>query len=157
MHRVHLQSLRTRKMWHKVNFLMRNLTGLNVKICYFSTGCPIKIKEPCLTYDLLISGKRTIRYTPYPRYLAYVKCKQLHPGFELWSLSPFPTEIIATPQVLSYTHTHTHIYIYIYYHSVLWKYNIRKFHQHRCLLRQHSNIMQFVGPTTHYAIKLLLI
>ena len=46
-----------------------------------------------------------------------MKRKYLHPGFELWSTIPFPTEItvtLNTPQSLSICLSVSYLYIYIY-------------------------------------------
>ena len=49
-----------------------------IQLSFFKTDCLISAKEPNLSY-LPIAGRE--------------KCKQPHPGFELWSLIPFPPMI----------------------------------------------------------------
>ena len=85
------------------------------------TDCYTMIKEPSLPNYLPINGGRI-------EYKCYVKSKQHHPRFELWSPCLFPVVITITSQayiairfgalfmrwicVCIYTPIHTHVYLY---------------------------------------------
>ena len=84
------------RIWHKVIFFKRSLTGLNSEFSFSLTSCLLKAEGPSLSYYLPIAGGRIIGFIPFPRVL--VKCNQSRPGFELVPPCPFPTTITITPR-----------------------------------------------------------
>ena len=63
------QPLRSGRIWHKVNFLKRSLTGLNSEFSFSETSCLTKAEELSLPYYLPIAGGRIIGFIPFPRVL----------------------------------------------------------------------------------------
>ena len=57
---IFTQPLRSGRIWHKVNFFKRSLTGLNSEFSFSKTICLTKAKEPRLPYYLPIAGGRII-------------------------------------------------------------------------------------------------
>ena len=58
------------RMQYNVNFLKRSLTGFNSEFSFFETGCPIKVKELCLSYYLSIARWKIVGFIPSSRVLA---------------------------------------------------------------------------------------
>ena len=86
-----------------------SLTGMNLKFSFFQAGCHIKVKEPNLLYYSTLRWRKNNWIHTFPQvYKRYVRWKLSRPGFELWSLCPFPTTKTVTLWTLPY------IYIYIY-------------------------------------------
>ena len=54
-------------MWHKVNF-KRSLTGW-IQFSFSKAGCHTKVKEPNLSYYLLVAGGRITGFLSFPRIL----------------------------------------------------------------------------------------
>ena len=69
------QTLRSGRIWHKVNFFKRSLTGLNSEFSFSLTNCLNKAEELSLSYYLPIAGGRIIGFIPFPRVL--VVCEML--------------------------------------------------------------------------------
>ena len=63
------QPLRSGRIWHKVNFFKRSLTGLKSEFSFSYTSCQTKAEEPSLSYYLPIAGGRIIGFIPFPRIL----------------------------------------------------------------------------------------
>ena len=61
-------------MWHKI-ILKRSLTGLNLEFSFSQISCLTKIKEPGLSYYLLIAEGRIFGFIYFSRVLAL--CKML--------------------------------------------------------------------------------
>ena len=77
------QPLRSGRIWHKVNFFKRILTGLNSEFSFSSTSCLTKAEEPSLSYYLPIAGGRIIGFIPSPRVL--VLCEMLSVSSRIWT------------------------------------------------------------------------
>ena len=65
------QPLRTGRIWHKVSFFKRSLTGLNSEFSFSKTSCLTKAVEPSLPYYWPIAGGRIIGFIPFPRVLVW--------------------------------------------------------------------------------------
>ena len=87
----------TGRTQRKVNFYQLP-DASNSEFFFFLTGCHTKVKEPSLSYFLPIAGGRIVGSLLSQVYQRYVKCKQIHPVFELGSLGLFPTTITDTMQ-----------------------------------------------------------
>ena len=75
--------LRSGRIWHKVNFFKRSLTGLNSEFSFSETSCLTKAKEPSLPYYLPIAGGRIIGFIPFPRVL--VLCEMQSVSSRIWT------------------------------------------------------------------------
>ena len=77
------QPLRLGRIWHKVNFFKRSLTGLNSEFSFSKTSCLTKAEEPSLPYYLPITGGRIFGFIPFPRVL--VLCEMLSVRYRIWT------------------------------------------------------------------------
>ena len=77
------QPLRSGRIWHKVNFFKRSLTGLNSEFSFSLTSCLTKAEEPSLSYYLPIAGGRIIGFIPFPRVL--VLCEMQSVSSRIWT------------------------------------------------------------------------
>ena len=94
---IFTQPLRSGRIWHKVNFLKRSLTGLNSDFSFSKTSCLTKAEEPSLSYYLPIAGGRIIGFIPFPKGISAM-WNVISPGFELVSPCPIPATITITPR-----------------------------------------------------------
>ena len=117
------QPLRSGRIWHKVNFFKRSLTGLNSEFSFSKTSCLTKAEEPSLpwrennwihtfpnvkwihTFPYVKCNVKWIHTFPYVKCnvkwihtFPYVKCNQSCTGFELVSPCPYPVTITITPR-----------------------------------------------------------
>ena len=112
------QPLRTGRIWHKVNFFKRSLTGLNSKFSF--SYCLTKTKEPSLPYYLPISGGKLIGFIPFPVVLVL---------FEMQSISSWIWTRVDDGNYysmgISLFNTHRHyVYIYVYIYIYIYIYII---------------------------------
>ena len=77
------QLLRLGRIWHKVFFLKRSLTGLNSEFSFSLTSCLNKAEEHSLSYYLPIAGRRSIGFIPFPRVL--VLCEMQPVSSRIWT------------------------------------------------------------------------
>ena len=75
--------LRSDRIWHKVNFFKRSLTGLNSEFSFSLTSCLTKAEEPSLSYYLPIAGGRIIGFIPFPRVLGL--CEMQSVSSRIWT------------------------------------------------------------------------
>ena len=75
--------LRSGRIWHKVNFFKRSLTGLNSEFSFSSTSYLTKTEVPSLSYYLPIAGRRIIGFIPFPRIL--VRCEMQSVSSRIWT------------------------------------------------------------------------
>ena len=83
--RYHIyHSLRSGRIWHKVNFFLnRSLTGLKSEFSFSLTSCLTKAEEPNLSYYLPIAVGRIIGFIPFPRVL--VLCEMQSVSSRIWT------------------------------------------------------------------------
>ena len=120
IYRSHIyQPLRSGRIWHKVKFFKRSLTGLNSEFSFSWTSCLSKAEEPCLSYYLPKAGGRIIWFIPFPRVL--VLCEMQSVSSRIWTRVAVSNSCVDNHYTLSthththtQTHTHTHIYIFIH-------------------------------------------
>ena len=105
---IFTQLLSLGRIWHKVNFLKRSLTGLNSEFSFSKTSCLTKAEEPSLPYYLPIAGGRIIGSIPFPRVL--VLCEMQSVTSRIWTCvtvsisyddNYYPSRIV-TPQTQRY-------------------------------------------------------
>ena len=77
------QPLCSGRIWHKVNFFKRSLTGLNSEFSFSETSSLTKAEEPSLSYYLPIAGGRIIGFIPFPRVL--VLCEMQWVSSRIWT------------------------------------------------------------------------
>ena len=77
------QPFRSGRIWHKVNFLKRGLTGLNSEFFFSWTSCLTRTEEHSLPYYLPIAGGRIIGFIPFPRVL--VLCEMQPVSSRIWT------------------------------------------------------------------------
>ena len=77
------QPLRSGRIWHKVNFLKRSLTGLISEFSFSYTCCLTKAEEPSLSYYLPIAGGRITGFIPFLRVL--VLCEMQSVSSRIWT------------------------------------------------------------------------
>ena len=66
---IFTQPLRSGRIWHKVNFFKRSVTGLNSEFSFSYTSCLTKAEEPRMPYYLPIARGRIIVFIRFPRVL----------------------------------------------------------------------------------------
>ena len=69
--------LRSGRIWHKVNFFKRSLTGLNSEFSFSLTSSLTKAEETNLPSNLPIAGGRIIGFIPFPRVLVLCEMQSL--------------------------------------------------------------------------------
>ena len=84
---IFTQPLRSGRIWHKVNFFKRSLTGMNSEFSF------TKAEEPSLPYYLPLAGGGIIGFI-----LVSAMWNAISPGFELVSPCPIPATITITPR-----------------------------------------------------------
>ena len=77
------QLLRSGRIWHKVSFFKRSLTGLNSEFSFSKTSYLTKAEEPSLPCYLPIAGGRVIGFIPFPRVL--VLCEIQSVSSRIWT------------------------------------------------------------------------
>ena len=77
------QPLLSGRIWHKVNFFKRSLTGFNSEFSFSYTSYLPKAEEPSLSYNLPIAGGRIIGFIPFPRVL--VLCEMQSVSSRIWT------------------------------------------------------------------------
>ena len=80
---IFTQPLCSGRIWYKVNFFKRSLTGLNSEFSFSYTSCLTKAEEPSLPYYLPIAGGRIIGFIPFPRVL--VLCEMQSVSSKIWT------------------------------------------------------------------------
>ena len=81
---IHIyQPIRSGRIWHKVNFFKRSLTGLNSEFSFSKTSCLTKAEEPSLPYYLHITEGRIIGFIPFPKVL--VLCEMQSATSRFWT------------------------------------------------------------------------
>ena len=66
--RIHIyQPLRSGRIWHKVNFFKRSLTGLNSELSFSYTSCLTNAEEPSLPYYFTHSWRENNWIHTFPK------------------------------------------------------------------------------------------